>query len=101
MSICGKVPKLYFCYVGTGSGSLSHAITRTIAPNGHLFTYEFHEKRSQIAKYIRDSKVITFCDFRDEFDAHGLSDIVTVKCSDVCQEGFGLQDRVDAGKLRF
>lgn len=29
---------------------------------------------------------------------HGLSGIVTVECCDVCQEGFGLQDRVDAGK---
>ncbi|XP_003389120.1 PREDICTED: tRNA (adenine(58)-N(1))-methyltransferase catalytic subunit TRMT61A-like [Amphimedon queenslandica] len=70
------------CECGTGSGSLSHAIARTIAPDGHLFTFEFHEKRSQIAK--------------DEFEAHGLSHIVTVKCSDVCQEGFGLEDRVDA-----
>lgn len=42
---------------GTGSGSLSHAFLRTIAPNGHLHTFEFHPERARAAG--------------DEFTAHG------------------------------
>ena len=39
--------------VGTGSGSLSHAIVRTIAPAGHLYTYDFHEQRTELVKYVK------------------------------------------------
>ena len=28
---------------------------------------------------------------------HGLSDVVTLECRDVCKDGFGLKDRADAG----
>ena len=35
---------------GTGSGSLSHSILRTIAPDGHLHTFDFHQERVDIAK---------------------------------------------------
>ncbi len=35
---------------GTGSGGLSHVIARTVSPNGHLYTYEFHEQRAALAK---------------------------------------------------
>ena len=37
-------------FLGTGSGSMSHAIMRTIAPTGHLYTFEFHEQRAKMAK---------------------------------------------------
>ncbi|XP_046911835.1 tRNA methyltransferase 61 [Dermatophagoides farinae] len=59
---------------GTGSGSLSHSIARTIAPNGKLFTFDFHEKRVEIAK--------------KEFREHGIDSIVNVQQRDVCTEGF-------------
>ena len=36
--------------------------------------------------------------YSKEFTAHGLSDIVTVICRDVCQEGFGMDSlAADAG----
>lgn len=54
---------------GTGSGSLSHAFVRTIAPTGHLHTFEFHEERASIA--------------REEFEAHGLGQWVTVRIARV------------------
>ena len=70
------------CEAGTGSGSLSHAIARTIAPNGHLFTFDFHEDRVSIAA--------------KEFAEHGLSDVITVTHRDVCSHGFGYNNYFDA-----
>eukprot|EP00347_Sterkiella_histriomuscorum_P016963 403351184 len=35
---------------GTGSGSLSVSILKTIVPTGHLFTYEFNQVRAEKAK---------------------------------------------------
>ena len=35
---------------------------------------------------------------REEFTAHGLQDLVTVECRDVCSDGFGVEDVADAGE---
>ncbi|XP_071832683.1 tRNA (adenine(58)-N(1))-methyltransferase catalytic subunit TRMT61A-like [Apostichopus japonicus] len=67
---------------GTGSGSLSHAMARTLAPNGHLYTYEFHKQRADIAK--------------EEFESHGLSSVVTLANRDVMKDGFQDDVVVDA-----
>ena len=58
---------------GTGSGSLSHSIVRTIAPTGHLYTFDFHKERSQIAQA--------------EFEHHGFGHLVTATHRDVCSDG--------------
>ncbi|CAG8600875.1 1445_t:CDS:2, partial [Funneliformis mosseae] len=70
---------------GTGSGSFSHSLARTIAPNGHLYTFEFHEERAKAVK--------------QDFEEHGLSDLITIECRDVCKNGFGVTDLVHAGKI--
>ncbi|SCV01881.1 LAMI_0G14356g1_1 [Lachancea mirantina] len=61
---------------GTGSGSFSHAFSRTA---GHLFSFEFHEVRYQQAK--------------KEFEDHGLiaDGNVTITHRDVCQDGFTIK----------
>ena len=71
-----------FSSLGTGSGSLSHAILRTIAPSGHLHTFDFHQQRVEIVT--------------KEFQDHGLGDLVTVKQADACKDGFGIEDVADA-----
>ncbi|CAG8613971.1 9602_t:CDS:2 [Gigaspora rosea] len=67
---------------GTGSGSFSHSLARNIAPNGHLYTFEYHEERAKAAK--------------QDFERHGLSDLITIECRDVYKEGFGITDLVHA-----
>jgi len=67
---------------GTGSGSLSHSLIRTIAPHGHLHTFDFHEQRAEKA--------------RVEFEEHGLENLVTATHRDVCESGFGLTEVADA-----
>lgn len=69
---------------GTGSGSLSHSILRSVYPSGHLHTFDFHSGRVEEAQR--------------EFNAHGFdSKLVTIKERDVCAEGFGLgEGSVDA-----
>ncbi|XP_006003407.1 tRNA (adenine(58)-N(1))-methyltransferase catalytic subunit TRMT61A [Latimeria chalumnae] len=69
-------PGSIVCESGTGSGSLSHAIIRTIAPNGHLYTVEFHKQRAEKAV--------------EEFQDHKVDHLVTVKNQDVCKNGFGV-----------
>ncbi|KAM8833746.1 tRNA (adenine(58)-N(1))-methyltransferase catalytic subunit TRMT61A [Synchiropus picturatus] len=75
-------PGSVVCESGTGSGSLSHAILRTIAPTGHLYTVEFHQQRAE--------KVA------EEFKEHHVDHLVTVKNQDVCKDGFGVAGVADA-----
>nr|CAJ82480.1 novel protein [Xenopus tropicalis] len=75
-------PGSVVCESGTGSGSLSHAIIRTVAPTGHLYTVEFHQQRAE--------KAI------EEFRQHKVDDLVTVKNQDVCKHGFGVTGIADA-----
>ncbi|KAJ2055559.1 tRNA (adenine-N(1)-)-methyltransferase catalytic subunit trm61 [Coemansia sp. S146] len=67
---------------GTGSGSFSHSLARTIAPTGHLYTFEYHELRVETAK--------------KEFVEHNLTDIVTIEHRDVLANGFGKVGIADA-----
>lgn len=75
-------PGSVVCESGTGSGSVSHAIIRTVAPTGHLHTVEFHQQRAEKA--------------REEFREHRLSRWVTVRNQDVCRSGFGVSHVADA-----
>lgn len=63
-------PGMVVCESGTGSGSMSHAILRCIAPSGRLHTYEFHKGRCDAAKL--------------EFEKNGVDHLVTVHHRDVC-----------------
>lgn len=65
--------------LGTGSGSLSRAIARTIAPSGHLFTFEYHAQRASAA--------------RQDFLDSGLAGVITVTNRDVCELGYGFEVR--------
>lgn len=66
---------------GTGSGSFSHSVARTIGPSGRLFSFEFHEERAAKA--------------RDEFTKHGMT-MIELSHRNVCQQGFALLDAADA-----
>lgn len=63
-------PDMIVCESGTGSGAMSHAILRSIAPHGMLHTYEFNKMRAEKA--------------RAEFEGHGLKHLVEVHHRDVC-----------------
>ncbi|CAK5270627.1 unnamed protein product, partial [Mycena citricolor] len=78
---------------GTGSGSFSHSVARTIGPLGHLHSYEFHEARANKARRVlrRPSSVCL-----EEFSQHGMSEFVTLTHQNVCKDGFNLTDTVDS-----
>ncbi|KAK3235047.1 hypothetical protein CYMTET_54736 [Cymbomonas tetramitiformis] len=59
---------------GTGSGSLTTSFIRAVAPEGHVFTFEFHAGRAQTA--------------REEFERNKLSKYVTVTTRDIEGQGF-------------
>lgn len=66
---------------GTGSGSFTHSLARTVFPDGHVFTFEFHHERFQAAK--------------QEFEEHNLSPFVTITHADVIANGFRLQSNTE------
>lgn len=70
--------------VGTGSGSLTHALARAVCPSGHVYTFDFHEQRVSVAQ--------------EEFESHRLKPLVTAVHRDVCRDGFGdkVEGRADA-----
>ncbi|GAA5877058.1 hypothetical protein JCM8547_007295 [Rhodosporidiobolus lusitaniae] len=68
---------------GTGSGSFSHSLARTVGKQGKVHSFEYHEER--------------FGKARDEFKQHGLDDVITIKHQNVYKDGFdGLTDHVDS-----
>jgi tRNA (adenine57-N1/adenine58-N1)-methyltransferase len=63
-------PNMTVVESGTGSGAMSHAIMRTIAPHGLLHSFEFNGHRAEAA--------------RQEFRNNGVSHLVEVHHKDVC-----------------
>lgn len=106
---------------GTGSGSMSHSLAMTIrkpwteetakspAPaeprEGKLFTFEYHATRFEKARYVSPQSVTRSpaetghtANDREEFEEHGLDDVVQLRHRNVCKEGFGDEpSEVDAG----
>ena len=73
---------------GTGSGCLSAAFGARLkagrdAPTGHLFTFEFHAQRKQLAE--------------EDFARLGLGDVVTVVLRDAVRDGFLVDGALAAG----
>ncbi len=60
---------------GTGSGSLSCAISESLGESGHLYTFEFNKERAEITKKF----------FQDLNKAN-----ITSNWRDVVQDGFQL-----------
>ncbi|KAM0748482.1 tRNA methyltransferase complex GCD14 subunit, partial [Meredithblackwellia eburnea MCA 4105] len=67
---------------GTGSGSFSHSLARTVGKKGKVYSFEYHEERFEKA--------------RDEFKAHKLDDIIQIKHQNVYKNGFEVKDEVDS-----
>lgn len=61
---------------GTGSGAFTHALARTVSTEGAVYTFEYHQARCDQAA--------------DEFQQHGLSDIVHTTHRNVCVDGFDI-----------
>ncbi|KAF7299786.1 tRNA (adenine(58)-N(1))-methyltransferase catalytic subunit TRM61 [Mycena chlorophos] len=82
LALVGRIAGIHSWATGTGSGSFSHSVARTIGPSGRLWSYEFHEARAKKAS--------------EEFARHGMSDFVTLTHQNVCKDGFNLTDEADS-----
>uniref|UniRef100_A0A5S6QZ25 tRNA (adenine(58)-N(1))-methyltransferase n=1 Tax=Trichuris muris TaxID=70415 RepID=A0A5S6QZ25_TRIMR len=67
---------------GVGSGSLSHSILRAVFPKGMLYAYDVDSCRLDSVQL--------------DFDRHGFSSTTKLQQRDVCIDGFGLEQCVDA-----
>ena len=74
-------PNMIVIESGTGSGAMSHAILRSIAPFGKLHTFEFNKARVLAAK--------------EEFRKNGVDHMVHVYWRDVCAEMGGEEGEDD------
>ncbi|KNZ73150.1 tRNA (adenine-N(1)-)-methyltransferase catalytic subunit TRM61 [Termitomyces sp. J132] len=82
---------------GTGSGSFSHSVVRTVGSNGHLWSYEFHEARAAKARQtIAFPSDLCCYHFREEFERHGMDNVITLTHRNVCKDGFTVEDTVDS-----
>ena len=79
---------------GTGSGSFSHAVARSVGAEGIVHSFEFHPDRHAQARSVADFDEPTHWR-RAEFQKHGLTQI-RAQHRDVCKAGFDLDGTADA-----
>lgn len=86
--ICDRlriVPGTRIIEAGTGSGALTHVFARAVGNAGLIYTFEYHQARSEEAK-------------RD-FQEHGLGDRIRVTHRNVCQDSFDMNEPINASAV--
>nr|ODN85641.1 tRNA (adenine-N(1)-)-methyltransferase catalytic subunit TRM61 [Cryptococcus depauperatus CBS 7841] len=66
---------------GTGSGSMTHSLSRSVGPSGQVLSFEYHQPRYETALI--------------EFKSHALRN-VRLQHRNVCKDGFGDEKGVEA-----
>eukprot|EP01103_Thecamoeba_quadrilineata_P012328 TRINITY_DN3150_c0_g1_i2.p1 TRINITY_DN3150_c0_g1~~TRINITY_DN3150_c0_g1_i2.p1 ORF type:complete len:289 (+),score=67.31 TRINITY_DN3150_c0_g1_i2:185-1051(+) len=72
---------------GTGSGSLTLSLARTVAPTGHVYTFEFHPQRAKIAEEL--------------FKRAGEEETITVVHRDVVEGGFARPEKAEEKEVEY